>query len=34
MQLAAFDARLRETLAPYASSAARQRRLREKKLVR
>jgi hypothetical protein len=29
----AFDARLRELLAPYATSAALQRRLREKKLV-
>jgi hypothetical protein len=30
---AAFDARLRDVLAPYVTSAALQRRLREKKLV-
>jgi hypothetical protein len=32
-QRAAFDARLRDVLAPYATSAALQRRLREKKLM-
>ena len=32
-QRAAFDARLSDLLAPYASSAALLRRLREKKLV-
>jgi len=32
-QRAAFDARLRDVLAPYATSAALQRRLREKKLA-
>lgn len=32
-QRAAFDARLRAVLAPYATSAALQRRLREQKLV-
>ena len=32
-QRAAFDARLRNVLAPYAGSAALQRRLREKRLV-
>ncbi|HJZ48534.1 MAG TPA: hypothetical protein VKE41_15265, partial [Roseiflexaceae bacterium] len=32
-QRAAFDARLRDVLAPYASSAALQRRLHQKKLV-
>jgi hypothetical protein len=32
-QRATFDARLRDVLAPYAASAALQRRLREKKLV-
>jgi hypothetical protein len=31
-QRAAFDTRLRDVLAPYATSAALQRRLREKKL--
>ena len=33
-QRAAFDARLSDLLAPYASSAALLRRLREKKLVK
>jgi hypothetical protein len=32
-QRASFDAQLRDVLAPYAASAALQRRLREKKLV-
>ena len=32
-QRAAFDARLKEVLGPYASSAALQRQLREKKLA-
>ena len=32
-QRAAFAVRLRDTLAPYATSAALQRRLRGKKLV-
>jgi hypothetical protein len=33
-QRAAFDARLSDLLAPYATSAALQRRLREKKLMK
>jgi len=32
-QRAAFDARLSDVLAPYATSAALQRRLREQKLA-